>query len=145
MIHPAMQAAMRGSKTVEDIGRAQQVARDSVRQHERQIEENERHLVGEIMHAVHDEAQTIGLESGNRFDHENRGVERGGGRERSAIMGHGYRPAGPGTGNYRRSPSRATGMFCDVQCRSINRVPGATPVRARGTVFLATRWGQTQA
>ena len=84
-----MQAAMRGSKTVEDIGRAQLVARDSVRQHERQIEENERHLVGEIMHAVHEEAQTIGLESGNRFDHENRGVERGGRREWSAIMGHG--------------------------------------------------------
>jgi hypothetical protein len=110
-----------------------------VRQHERQIEENERHLVGEIVHAVHDEAQTVGLESGNRFDHENRGVERGGRREWSAIMGHGYRPADPGTGNYRRSTSRATGMFCNVQCRSINRVPDATPVRARGTVFLARR------
>ena len=59
---------------VEDIGRAQQVSRDSVRQNERQMEENERHHVGEIMHAIHDEAETIGLESGDRFDHENRGV-----------------------------------------------------------------------
>jgi hypothetical protein len=60
-----------------------------VRQDERQIEENQRHLVGEIVHAVHDKAQTVGLESGDRFDHENRGVERGGCRKRSAIMGHG--------------------------------------------------------
>jgi hypothetical protein len=60
-----------------------------VRQDERQIEENQRHLVGEIMDAVHDQAETIRLESGDRFDHENRGVERGGRRERSAIMGHG--------------------------------------------------------
>ena len=60
-----------------------------MRQDERQIEENECHLVGEIVHAVHDEAEAIGLESGDRFDHENRGVERGGRRERFAIMGHG--------------------------------------------------------
>jgi hypothetical protein len=58
-------------------------------QDERQIEENERHLVGEIMHAVHNEAQTVGLKSGNRFHHENRGVECGGCGERLAIMGHG--------------------------------------------------------
>src|SRR5262249_4169764 len=77
------------SDRVEHIGRAQQVPRDSVRQDERQIEENERHLVGEIVHAVHDEAQTVGLESGDRFVNENRGVERGGCRKRPAIMGHG--------------------------------------------------------
>src|SRR5262249_2676009 len=77
------------SDRVEHIGRAQQVPRDSVRLDERQIEENERHLVGEIVHAIHDEAQTVGLESGDRFHHENRGVERGGCGERLAIMGHG--------------------------------------------------------
>jgi hypothetical protein len=65
------------------------MSRDAVRQDERQIEENQRHLVGEIVHAVHNEAQTVGLEAGDRFDHENRGVERGGSGKRSAIMGHG--------------------------------------------------------
>ena len=63
--------------------------RNAVRQHERQVKENERHLVGEIVHAVHDEAQAVGLKSGDRFDDEDRGVERGGCGERLAIMGHG--------------------------------------------------------
>jgi hypothetical protein len=57
-----------------------------VRQDERQIKENQRHLIGEIMHAVHDEAQTVGLKSGDRFNDENRSVKRGGYGERLAIM-----------------------------------------------------------
>jgi hypothetical protein len=64
-----------------------------VRENECQIEENERHLVGQIVHAVHDETQAVGLKSGNRFDHEDRGVERGGCSERLAVMGHAERVA----------------------------------------------------
>src|SRR5262245_11535741 len=80
MIQVTMPAAMRGSKN-RITGEAEQEAGGDRRQGYVDV--------ADIVNAVHDEAQTVGLESGNRFDHENRGVERGGCGKRSAIMGHG--------------------------------------------------------
>ena len=59
-----------------------------MRQHERQIEKHERRLVRQIVHGVHDEAETVRLIAGSGLDQEDCAVEGGGSCQRLAIMGH---------------------------------------------------------
>jgi hypothetical protein len=56
---------------------------------ESQIQGYKSQLIGKVVNAVHDQAETLSLESGDRLNDKDRGIEHNSSRDGFSIMGHG--------------------------------------------------------
>src|SRR6516162_3087171 len=86
---PKQQATDRHqTRRIEQVCGAQKVSGDSLRKNECQIQKYERHLVGEVVNAVHNKAEAMRLEAGHRLNNKDGAIKRHGGCKRLTIMGH---------------------------------------------------------
>ena len=62
------------------------LAKSRSRQDKGKIEKHKCHFIGQVVHAVHEQAETVCLKSGDRLPNENSGIEGYGGCEGLAIV-----------------------------------------------------------
>jgi hypothetical protein len=61
---------------------------DPLREHKREIDENQSQLVGQVVDAVHDEAQAVGLIPGDCLNNKDCAVDCDGGGNRFLVVRH---------------------------------------------------------
>jgi hypothetical protein len=63
-----------------------------LREHKGKIDENQRQLIGQVVDAVHDEAQAVSLITGNCLNNEDGAVDGDGSRDGLLVMCRGRYP-----------------------------------------------------